>query len=225
MQFLAHVGIALATTLRRLAQRADLAGAVGPARAFPARPRGPRATCRGSPRGARHGGGPGGAAHRRGAGRLPGRRWCGSAALAGLVGAGLAAFAAAGAGVSGSPTGAICIGAAAPATGLTGGRGGGDNRRHEPHLLRHPADRQSASRQLSRRDPQLGRAAARLRLHLLHRRSARADPAAGPGRAARQHARGDGRLYRRRHRSRALHHLQPEHGVRPMPSLPGCSAA
>src|SRR5207237_265498 len=49
-------------------------------------------------------------------------------------------------------------------------------RPHEPNFFRHPADRQSASRQLSRRDPQLRRAAARLRLHLLHRRFERAYP-------------------------------------------------
>ena len=36
--------------------------------------------------------------------------------------------------------------------------GRGANRRHEPYLFRRPADRQPASRQLSRRDPQLGRA-------------------------------------------------------------------
>ena len=85
-------------------------------------------------------------------------------------------------------------------------------------LFRRPADRQSPSRQLSRRDPQLRRAAGELRLHLLRRRSARDHGAVSQGRAeelASADPRGDRRLHRRRHRSGEAHHLQPEPGGGP----------
>ena len=52
---------------------------------------------------------------------------------------------------------------------------------HAARLLRHAADRQPASRQLSRRDDQLDQDAGDARVHLLRRRFARDHRLAGPG--------------------------------------------
>ena len=86
------------------------------------------------------------------------------------------------------------------------------------NLLRRAAHRQPSPRQLSRCHPQLGAAAARLRLHLLHRRPACHHPVAGAGRAARPDPGGDGRLPGRRGRCAQAYRLQPEPGARPCPA-------
>ena len=77
-------------------------------------------------------------------------------------------------------------------------------------LFGRPADRQPASRQLSRRDPPLRPAAGQPRLHLLRGRPARHHHLAGPGRAHARDARGDRRLPGGRHRPEEEHRLQPE---------------
>ena len=81
-------------------------------------------------------------------------------------------------------------------------------------VFRGAADRQSASRQLPRRDRQFREAAVELRLHLLRGRHARHHGVAGPGRADQGDARGDRRVHRQRHRSQEAHRVQPEPGRR-----------
>ncbi len=81
-------------------------------------------------------------------------------------------------------------------------------------VFRRAADRQPAPRQLSRRDRQVRRAAEAIRLHLLRGRPARHHGVAGPGGAAAQYPRGDGRVHRLRHRPETAHRLQPEPGGR-----------
>ena len=205
---------------RRLGQRADPARAVAPARAFPVRQPRPAQPAAGRHCRPGHGGRAGAAADRPRSGI--GRAVSGSRGRARRLWLlrvwPLSRFWRS---PSGSPIGATSWGGCAGnrldrrrAAAITGAATLTYMRSNEPNFFRHPAHRQSASRQLSRGDSQLGRAAERLRVHFLHRRPARADPAAGSRRAARFDARGDGCLYRRRHRPGALHDLQPEHGLR-----------
>ena len=78
------------------------------------------------------------------------------------------------------------------------------------HLLRHPADRPQAPRQLHRRDPPVRRGPGPRRAgDLLHRRPARDLGRLRPGRAARAPLRHDRDPARRRPRPRALHPLPP----------------
>ena len=104
-------------------------------------------------------------------------RWVG---LAALVAIGVLAY-----GVAGQALGAFDLRefAGTPAAPAAAGRwltarftaphAGRTQSRHAAHLLRHPALRHPAPRQLPRRDPQLGGAAARPRVHLLRGRPAR----------------------------------------------------
>ena len=78
------------------------------------------------------------------------------------------------------------------------------------HLLRHPADRPQAPRQLHRRDPPVRRGPGPRRPgDLLHRRPARDLGRLRPGRAARAALRHHRDPARRRPRPRALHPLPP----------------
>ena len=185
MQFLAHVGIALATTCAGWLNALTLLVLLVRRGAFPARSPGPAQSAADRGSGARHGRG-----HWRCCASRSAPHFAGPAPACG-------SRRSPGSSAPGSPPLPFwrsslgiadwrdLLGPAAPATGLTTRPAAAITRRHEPHFFRHPANRQSAPRQLSRRHPQLGGAAARLRVHLLHRRSARADPAAGPGRTAR----------------------------------------
>ena len=81
-------------------------------------------------------------------------------------------------------------------------------------VFRRSADRQSAPRQLSRRDQALRRDAEDASVHLLRRRSACDDDAARAGAACPHDARSDRGLSRLRHRSQSQYRLQPEPGRR-----------
>ena len=94
------------------------------------------------------------------------------------------------------------------------------------HLLRHPAHRAQAPRQLHRRDPQLRRGPGSRRSgDLLHRRPARDDGRLRPRGAAPAHARHGGAARRRRARSRALHPLPPGRRARAHRADAGCCRA
>ena len=88
------------------------------------------------------------------------------------------------------------------------------DRTSAPRLLRHAADGQPASRQLSRCAPELGRDAKDARVHFLRRRPARHHGRmAGSGRAQGVDPAGCGRLYRVGHRSEEEHRLQSKPGA------------
>ena len=87
------------------------------------------------------------------------------------------------------------------------------------------ADRQSASRQLSRRDREVRRAAEQLRLHLLRRRPARDHGLAGPEGTAARDPRGHRVLHRLRHRSEEAASSSTRARSPSTPSSPGSSIA
>ena len=98
--------------------------------------------------------------------------------------------------------------------------------RARAHLLRHPAHRPQAPRQLHRGDPRLRRGpGARRSGDLLHRRPARDRRRLRPGGAARLRARHHGDADRRRARPRALHPVPPVRRARAHRADAGCSCS
>ena len=92
------------------------------------------------------------------------------------------------------------------------------------HLLRHPADRAEASRQLHRRLPPVRRDAGARRGVLLHRRPALDHGRLRPRGAARRDARPGGDAVRERPRPRRARRSSPRATSRRTPRRPGCSA-